>query len=211
MGKIVFIEQGTQEWLELRKNKITASNYDAIMAGSIVGDKFNPNAAFGDTAKKYAMKKALERTTNNLIEEVKTYDMKRGNELEPLARVGYELETFETVLPGGIAYNKNYLASSDGLIKGQKGGVEFKSVKYNTHFKRLIAGGYDKTYKWQIVGNMWLYKLDWIDFCQYCHEFPEEKQIYIHRVHKNLDDIEKLIRRLTVFNQEIEKYVKIAA
>lgn len=208
---IIQIDQNTPEWDELRRERITASNFDKIMSGSINGTHFNPNAAFSDTAHDYAMRKAIQITTNQVLESYKSRDMEKGHIYEPLAREAYEIETFSKVLLGGVSYNNKYLASSDGLVEGEKGGVEIKSVKYNTHFKRLKRGGYDTKYKWQIVGNIWMYKLKWIDFVQYCHEFPESKQLYTYRVDKNTDEIEMLIKRLTVFNQLVDSYVKIAS
>ena len=49
---IHFIEQNTDEWLQLRIGKITASNFGTVMA--------NYGKAFGNPAKDYAMRIAIE-------------------------------------------------------------------------------------------------------------------------------------------------------
>ena len=206
----VDVEQNTVEWDAYRLGRITASNYQAIMANSMQVKGFNPEAAFGETAHKYAMRKALERLTGETIETFKSEAMERGNALEYMARELYQETTFAEVLPGGVAYMEQFLASSDGLVKDSEGAIEIKSVLYNTHFKRLKAGGYDTSYKWQIVGNMWLYQLDWIDFVQYCPDFPTETQLYIHRVERDDDAIGELRARLFHFEELVHEYIDIA-
>ena len=49
------VEQNTEEWYQLRLGKITSSNFGAIMA--------NDGKDFGDHAKKYAVRTALESIT----------------------------------------------------------------------------------------------------------------------------------------------------
>ena len=75
------VEQNTDEWFELRRGVVTASNFPKIMA--------NYDKAFGKPALEYAQKKALERVTGELDESssYRNSYMDRGNELEPVAIV----------------------------------------------------------------------------------------------------------------------------
>lgn len=58
----------------------------------------NNGKAFGEPAKRYAQKIALERVTGKREEESYTNEnMQRGNDLEPLARVLYSQETMSDV------------------------------------------------------------------------------------------------------------------
>ena len=206
--KLHKIEQNTPEWLELRRGKITASNFGKIMAYAFDKDgKFNEKYRWGSEATKYAQRLAIEIKTGRRIETFKNDWMQRGNELEPLARQAYEAETFTTVLPGGFVELDGFGASSDGLVNN--GAIEIKSVAYSTHFERLANGGFDTKYKWQIYGQMWLYDLDWIDFVSYCPDFNEEKQLYIFRVERDEEKIEQLKKRLYKFRELVDYYLKL--
>ena len=193
------IEQNTDEWFELRLGVATASNFAKIMA--------NDGKAFGNPATEYAERLALERVTNKRIPTYKNEYMERGNELEPQARERYEAEYFCQVQDGGFFKEGWVGCSPDGLL--DDGGIEIKSVIYSTHFERLRKGGYDLKYKWQIQGNIWLADLQWMDFVQYCPEFPFDKQLYIFRVERDEEIISKLTARIENFLELIEENVKL--
>lgn len=203
------VEQNTEEWHKLRLGKITASHFGEIMAWAFdkKTDKFNAGYKWGEGAKNYALRLALEIKTGKRLETFKNDWMKRGNELEPKAIEAYEAYTFTTVLPGGFAELDGIGASSDGIVN--EGGGEVKSVAYNTHFKRLKYGGFDKKYKWQIYGQMWLYDFDWVDFISYCPEFNEEKQLYVFRVVRDEEAIKQLKARLYKFKELIQENLSL--
>jgi hypothetical protein len=130
---------------------ITSSNFSKVMA--------NYGKAFGKPALEYAMRTAIESKTNTTIETFKNEWMDRGIEMEQDARELYQDLTFSDVFPGGFSSIGRFGASADGRVKD--GLIEIKSVKYTTHFERLVKGGYDTAYQWQIRGQMWLYDRDW--------------------------------------------------
>ena len=78
-GVFVDVEQNTDEWMEMRTGKMTASQFSCFMA--------NYGKAFGDPAKRYALQIALE-IINNAKDEVgfSNAHMERGHEEEPIAR-----------------------------------------------------------------------------------------------------------------------------
>jgi len=193
------IEQNTDEWFEMRRGKITASNFSTIMA--------NYGKAFGNPAVQYAQRIAIEAKTNRSIETFKNEWMDRGTELEDDARQLYSDLTFTDVLPGGFAHDGRFGASSDGIAG--EGLIEIKSVKYNTHFERLVKGGFDTSYQWQIRGQMWLYDRDWCDFVSYCPDFPVNKQLYIFRVDRDEELEEQLKTRLNEFAELVDHYINI--
>lgn len=77
-------EQGTPEWFAIRKNKMTASNAQAI------GNN-------GKGLETYITELMAESYSNAEKEQFTSKDTERGNELEPLARDMYELMTGTTV------------------------------------------------------------------------------------------------------------------
>lgn len=189
--------QNTPEWFDLRLGKATTSNFSKVMA--------NYGKAFGEPAKSYAVRIALEQVKGVYVEEHYTNDwMDRGHVLEPVAREKYERENFADVSNGGFCQHediKDVGGSPDGLILYDKGGIEIKSVKYNTHYKNIKRNSFDPAYKWQILGNIWLCDLDYMDFISYCPEYTKEKELYVHRVERSdyQDEIDMIEPRLIEF------------
>lgn len=204
------IIQGTDEWFAIRIGKATASNFDTIMANSISkkdGEEiFNAKAPFGDPAKKYAMKIAVESVTGKKILTFKNEFMERGNELEPEARILYEEEKFVIVNQCGFVEFGNYGASPDGLI--EKNGMDCKSVLYNVHFKNMEKG-FDTSYKWQFQGSIWICEADWWDFVSYCPDMPSSNRLHTFRVMRDDEMIERLQSRLEVFWELVKKYKEL--
>ena len=192
------VKQNSDEWFMLRLWKVTSSNFADIMA--------NDGKAFGDPAKKYAQKLALERVTGKREEE--TYSnqfMERGNELEPLARELYQQETMTEVTNGGFFSEWDIWDSPDGLV-GDDGCIEIKSVIPSTHWKRIEKGGFDSAYQWQIHGHLWLSGRKWCDFVSFCPEFPENKQLHIFRVERDEEIFKVMEKRITEFLALVEFY-----
>jgi len=196
---MINVEQNTDEWFELRRGKITSSNFGLIMA--------NYGKAFGNPAIQYAQRIAIESKTNRSIETFKNEWMDRGIELESDARELYSDLTFTDALPGGFAEIGRFGSSSDGLAGD--GLIEIKCVKYSTHFDRIIKGGYDSAYQWQIRGQMWLYDKPWCDFVSYCPDFPVNKQLYVFRVDRDAEEESKMIARLNDFEKTVQSYINI--
>lgn len=197
------IEQGSDEWFQIRMGKPTASNFAAILANMT-----KPGAPFGNPAMQYAMRVAIEGKTQRVIETYTNDYMEKGKELEDDARDAYKAQNFVEVLPGDFAEMDGYGASSDGQVEGG-GLIEIKCVKYSTHFERLMKGGYDTAYQWQLRGNMWLYDQPWCDFVSYCPDFPINKQLYTFRVERDLAVEASMISRLKQFTNQVQMYTAI--
>lgn len=175
------VEQNTDEWQALRCGKATASNFALFMA--------NYGKAFGEPAKKYALRIALERINGFKSENGYTNEhMERGHEQEPIARMMYEDEHFAEVLNGGFFDCGLYGDSPDGLV-GDNGLIEIKSVIYSTHYATLERKTFDPDYKWQLVGHLDCTGREWVDFVSYCAEFPPYRQLLVYRLHRDeVDD-----------------------
>ena len=87
--------------------------------------------------------------------------------------------------------------------------VEIKCVKFNTHFERLVKGGFDTSYQWQIRGLMWVYDRPWCDFVSYCPDFPINKQLYVFRVERDLVIESAMTERLKQFKNQVEYFTTI--
>lgn len=187
------VQQNTEDWQALRLGKVTASNFACFMA--------NEGKAFGEPAKAYALRIALEIATGRRSENGYSNDhMERGHEQEPIARRLYEDTYFVNVSNGGFFDWGSYGDSPDGLV-GSDGGIEIKCVIDKVHYATLLRGSFDPAYRWQLIGHLDCTGRDWFDFVSYCADFPEEKRLLVYRLHRDdyLDEIRRLRERRNEF------------
>lgn len=201
--KWINVTQNSEDWMALRCGKVTASNFNLFMANA---DK----NFFGDPAKKYAVQKAIERITGRSISEgFSNVHTDRGTLQEPIARKMYEDRYFVDVTNGGIFDHGSWSDSPDGLI-GSDGVLEIKSVIAPVHYATLKRGSVDPSYKWQIAGHIEASGRDYCDFVSYCSEFPEERQLFVHRITRDMfkDEIKRLQERRAKFIDYIKQIQK---
>lgn len=173
------MEQYSDEWWEARAGRLTASNAQAIQA-------------CGKGLETYVYKILAEKYSKN-HESYTNEAMQRGTELEPLARMTYEIETNNKVKEVGmIIVGDHVSASPDGLI-GKDGGLEIKCLNKEKHFKILLNGikEVDAQYIWQVHMSLLVSGRKWWDLAFYHPDF--DQSLIIFRIKP--DDIkrEKLI------------------
>ena len=197
-------DQRTEEWLEERRGKISATHMSDIL--------MKPDKA---GYRNYLMKLALERLTGKSLESwYCNADMQRGIDLEPIARELYEFET------GRIVEQLMWVdhptipmsgCSPDGSIMGgdaYEGGVETKCPKPATHADYLLTEEVDRGYRLQMLWQMECQGLQWIDFVSYCPEFPENLQLKVIRFNRDEEEIGKLKTAAVDFNRAVERMVE---
>ena len=192
--------QNTPEWDNLRRGKITASHFAEIMSNS-------PNA-FGDPAKRYADRIAIEVTTGVTLDTFQNQYMEDGIEYEPIAILAYEKQTFSTVENGGFMELGRYGASSDGLVDAV-GMIEVKVRKYNIHMNFMRTGRIPGVVMHQIMGNLWIYNRQWCDYCSYCKDAPEHHRLKIKRVRRSDSIISGMRKRLKEFEAVVDNALKL--
>lgn len=171
------IDQNSEEWLQLRVGKVTSSGVGKIMA--------NYGKAFGQPAKEYAVKIALEQLTGKAVGVNYTNaHMERGHEQEPIARALYEERNFCEVSNGGFYDNTITGDSPDGLVYDD-GVIEIKSVIGHVQFSTIKRGKYDPKYKWQLVFHLRETGRDWVDYVSYSSDFPEGNRLYEYRADRD--------------------------
>lgn len=191
--KFYDVKQNSEEWERLRLGKATASNFSKIMA--------KEGYAFGDPAKDYALKLALERITGQKAEYSFTNKhMERGHGQEPVARMLYEDENFVEVTNGGFFCWQTYGDSPDGLVDND-GVVEIKSVVAETHYATLRRGSFDPAYRWQLVGHLDCTGRQYVDFVSYCSDFPPGRQLLVYRLTRDecANELARLNERRAAF------------
>jgi putative phage-type endonuclease len=129
-------QQKSNEWLDLRAGRFTGSQIHKLM-----GVK-----GLGQTGLTYAFEMACEIVFGrNEEEQFESFDIKRGNELEPFAFRKFkelkELDFIEVQNCSFFAYGNNAGASPDGLVSNDSV-LEIKCPRPNKFFN-LVAKGYD--------------------------------------------------------------------
>ena len=171
------VEQGSEDWVLLRKEKLTASN--AV-----------PIGANGAGLKTYCKKIVIEKIGIS-SEGYYGDDMMRGDELEPIARSAYELETGVDVVEVGFVTNSKFKgvgASPDGLV-GKVGGVEFKARNDEKHLS-LILGEEKEIPIAQIQMTLLITGRKWWDFVSFNPNFT--KPLFIKRIYPDQEYFKKL-------------------
>jgi len=163
------VEQGTEEWWELKKGIPSASQYHRILtpargeiskqaedyAAELIGDEFGLIAPEG-----------VENFTNRAV--------RWGIETENEAREWYCFQTGLEVRRAGWLTTKDgrFGCSPDGLV-GETGGLELKCPQSKTHVlycldpRRLLMD-----YRCQVHGALWISKRQWWDLVSYCPGLP---------------------------------------
>ena len=182
------LDQNTDEWFALRCGKITASQFKDVFSKPTTASF--QNLVYG---------KRAEIRTGEVEETFSNEWMKRGQELEPLARDAYETETFTTVSDGGFFELTEYIgASPDGCV-GEDGLVEIKCPKASTVEKYIDKGVLPSIYRWQVQGQLMCSDRKWVDFVVYHPKYElfiiriERDEKMIKELREKLDEVIKLI------------------
>lgn len=194
--------QGSEGWFSDRLGKVTGSSVSAVFAKIKTGE--------ASTRADYRMDLVLERITGKPTEPdfVKTKDMERGNEMEPHARMGFEIATGLDVRESGFVYLPDVAAgcSVDGWIEqdGKIGIFEAKCPKSKTHYGYLLAGVAPSQYMPQITHNMWVTGAEFCYFTSYDDRMPEGLQQFIIRIDRNEDAIREHEAGVLQFLKEVD-------
>ena len=149
--------QGSQEWFQLRKTKITATDAPIIMGES-------------------PWKKAIALYQEKLDPDfhiVENENMKRGTELEPFARLSFILDTGIDVNPH-IVIKEWAMASLDGISSCGKHLVEIKCLGKKGQ-ELASKGEIHPYYKGQLQHQMWICDVP----CMYYYSFDGYNGIVI--------------------------------
>jgi exodeoxyribonuclease (lambda-induced) len=205
--KYLDCEQGSEEWLQARAGKITASCF------KLARDR--NKAAKGETIGKpsakcigYAAKVAVERIAGRPIDQTfQNWQMREGQEQEPHARNAYDVEVGAVVQEVGAVVTDDdlFLYSPDGLI-GSDGLLEIKTLLSAEVILRVIGDGDLSDYMDQCLGGLWLTGRKWIDLVLWAPALePIGRQLTIHRITRDEDAIEALESDLMEFAAMVRK------
>ena len=157
----------------------------------------------------YAFNLAVERISGKPLDEgFETWSMRRGNELEPMARMEHEIQSGLFVKRAGFVTTDDgwFGASADGLI-GEDGGSEYKCFVSPEKVRAFHIDNDVSDVIDQVQGCMWLTGRRFWHIGLYCPALePVGKQLWWREFKRDDDYIEKLEADLWQFKILVDGY-----
>lgn len=212
MTIIIACEQGTDEWLQARAGACTASRFSEARARMKQNRGTRKVGDLTEACECYAQLLAIERIYGGPLDSTfDTWAMRRGRELEPVARALYETRTGIMIEEAGVALTDDYRFgySTDGAAFGQPGGIEIKTPAASERVAgiwlrpdEIIAEYID-----QIDGGMWINHWEWIDLVVYTPWLESVgKDLFIRRIHRDDNRIALLEADLVQFIRVVDRF-----
>ena len=187
------VEQGSQDWLDLRCGLLTASTIGRLLTPT-------GKLADNDTARGVMQTLIAERISGHVEYVHPSFDMQRGTMDEPYARELYA-EQYAPVEEVGFAtldvgpYKLG--ASPDGLV-GKTGGIEIKSRQPKVQLRTILADTVPTTNLAQIHTCMYVFNREWWDYVSYAGGWP----LYVKRVHRDEKWDAAIVAALNAYEQQ---------
>jgi len=195
--------QGSEEWLQARVGKVTASRVHDIIATIKSG---GPSAS----RKTYMGELIAERLTGAAAPTYQSAAMAYGSECEADARFAYAIHTgFEVEEVGFVPHPTIVQAgcSPDGLV-GKNGLVEIKCPNTATHVDTVLGGKVPIEYITQCQFQMACTGRQWVDWVSYDKRLPEHLRMDLRRIVRDDDVIERLNAAVRTFLAELDATVE---
>ena len=186
------VEQGSEEWRNLRRGLPTASNFKAIVAKS--------------TERKmratYMRRLAAEIITGKVLDSYTNSHIERGKagEDEPLA--AYEFLTGYELRRVGFIRNGRLGASPDALV-GEDGGLEIKTQLPDLLIQTIENDKFPVEHIAQCQGNMLASGRQWWDIVIYWPGMP----IFRRRTFRDIGYLAYLRKEIDIFNRDLDALV----
>ena len=185
------VAQGTPEWHEVRAGKVTASEFDSVLAQGRGGPS--------KTRQTYLYKLAGEIITGQVVESYSNANMERGKVMEDEARAWYEL-MHNPVEQVGFIEEDRMGYSPDGLV-GDKGALEIKTKFPHLLIPVLLSRDFPAEHKAQCQGGLMVSGREWIDLVCYWPGMP----VAVHRAYRDEIYIAELRKAVSLFVEELDE------
>jgi putative phage-type endonuclease len=189
------IEQGSPEWFAMRLGKVTASRITDVLAKVKTGEAV--------TREDYRTELVVQRLTNQPSETFTNPAMEWGTLQEPMARIAYEEKA--SVFVEQVSFVEHptiewFGCSPDGLV-GEDGLIEIKCPSSKNHIKYLLGGKPPAKYIPQMQCQMAVTGRKWCDFVSYDPRLPEDLQLFVVRLERDVSFIMSM-------EEEVDKFLK---
>jgi len=210
------LEQRTDEWLQARVGKVTASGFKHVLARNKptaaqakAGEPGNPSAA----RTTYLWQQVIERLTGRPAPVARTMAMQWGTDQEPAALQAYNEAHIVNVEAVGFVQHPTLAVgcSPDGLVTedmAATGLVEIKCPFNSANHLETWLSGMPEEHQAQVQGQMWLTGREWCDFTSFDPRLPPDLQLYVQRIPRNPEYIAGLEREIVTFLAEVDAIVQ---
>jgi hypothetical protein len=188
------IEQGSEEWRQLRCGILTASEMNRILTPKL---KVADNAE----SRTHLYELLAQRITGYVEPRYISDDMLRGQEDEVEARILYDrnfepLEDVGFISNDRLGFTIGY--SPDGLV-GKYGAVECKSRLQKYQVKTILDGAVPDEFVIQLQTGLLVSEREWIDFLSYSAGLP----MIAIRVYPDAAVQEAIVLAATLFEETL--------
>lgn len=190
--------QGSQEWLQARVGKVTASRVADVIAKTKTG--------YGASRANYMAELIAERLTGTPAEKFTNAAMAWGTATEDEARAAYEFRTGVVVETVGFIQHPSIDesgASPDGYV-GAHGLCEIKCPNTSTHIDTLLGQAIPAKYVTQMLWQMACTDRQWCDFISYDPRMPEDMRLFVKRLPRDQPRIDELNGEIITFLAELD-------
>lgn len=167
-------EQGSDEWLELRRGVITASEIKLLMTPK-------GKVANNDKSRAHVFELAAQRISGHIEPHYISDDMLRGMHNESIAREYYESKY------GPVTERGFYILERDGIKVGYSpdgetfdgGLIEIKDRRQHHHVRVIMSGEAPEEHMLQMQAGLMVTGKPYIDYVQQCLGLP----LFVKRVY----------------------------
>lgn len=199
MIKTYNIEQGSDEWHELRCGMLTASEMKLVLTPTL-------KVANNDKTRSHVYELAAQRVTRYTEPQYISDDMLRGMEDEVRAAALYS-DRYDPVTSCGFIVNSSLGfeigCSPDGLV-GDDGVIEIKSRRQKYQMQTIAEDKVPDEYMLQIQTVLFVTQRKWLDFISYCGGMP----MFVKRVEPDAEYFDAIKEASTSFEQNIADVVE---
>lgn len=189
------IEQGTDEWLELRRGILTASTIGQLITPSL-------KPASNQASRSLTLTLVAERLSGHIDPVFVSDDMLRGQMEEPLARDLYAEFTGVEVSELGFMTEDKWGPtlgySPDGLV-GDEGLIEIKSRRQKKQLRTILDGQVPAENLAQIQCGLLVSGRKWLDYVSYCGGMP----LFISRVYPDREWARAIVDAAVAFEEAV--------
>lgn len=191
--------QRSVEWHALRVGKLTGT----CAADMLATIKSGEAAARRDLRLRLVCERLTGRSQENGYVNA---EMQRGVDLEPAARMAYEVLTGQIVSECGFVQHDTLPAgcSPDGFVGAWETVVSLKCPKSATHLKYLRSGVMPSEYLPQMLHELWVTGAKAYDFISFDDRFDERLQVFHVRVERNDAAIAEYESKALAFLAEVD-------
>lgn len=195
---ILNVEQGSEEWLKAKLGVISASNIGSVLAKK------------GTVTREGYMMELIAQVATGEMPELSAKSLEWGKNNEAMSRSAYEMLTSCDVEEVGFIYgnDRRYGVSPDGIIKGERKGIELKNPwNSKVHAEFLALDKIKPEYVYQVQFGMFVTGFEHWDFASYDGRF-RKNQLKLLTLKRDLALMDRFENEVGEFVLEMDVFLK---